>query len=441
MPENKHDMQQSIGGMAALATVAGTVIGAGVFFKAGAVTAATHSPLLALIVWLLAGIITVCAGLTCAELAAAFPETGGLMKYIEHAYGRFWGFLAGWAQSFIYFPANIAAIAIVFSTQFINLMGWSSRWIIPGAIVTAVVVLAVNLISVRAGGIVQTVTLIVKLIPLALIVAVGLMHGQSLSLARLGAPAHSGHYSLAAALANGLLATMFAYDGWINVGNIAGEMKRPGRDLPRAIGWGLTLVTGVYVVVNLVFLLVLPFSLVTGNLNVAALAADRLFGPLGGRIVTVGILISVYGALNGYVMTGMRVPYVLGQERRLPGSNWFARLNRGGVPWFAGMVQLAIAALLALSGSFNAVTNMLVFVIWIFYLLAFCGVIKLRCTQPTLARPYRVPGYPVIPLFAIAGGCFILGMTLFTQAQITVLGILATLIGVPVYWWSQWLEQ
>lgn len=425
-------MKKSIGSVAALATVAGTVIGSGVFFKAGAVTEYTGSSSLAMFVWLLAGFITICAGLTCAELAAAFPETGGLTRYIEHSYGSFWGFLAGWAQAIIYFPANVAALAIVFGTQCVNLLGISTGYIIPIAFIAAASIFLLNFISAKVGGMIQTITLIIKLIPLVLIIVFGFMHSghTGFSLFPIVPGAHKG---LATAIANGLLATMFAYDGWIHVGNIAGEMKNPGRDLPRAIAGGLGVVMVAYLLINAVFLFVLPIGVVMGNLNVSAAAATKIFGGIGGKIVTVGILISVYGTLNGYTMTGMRVPYIMGKEKKLPFADFFAKLNAAGVPWASGVVQYVIAGIMILSGSFNAVTNMLIFVIWFFYVMAFIGVIKLRRTMPDLNRPYKVPGYPIIPIIAILGGLFILVMTLFTQMVTTLIGIVATLIGIPFY--------
>lgn len=425
-------LKKTIGFTAALSTVAGTVIGSGVFFKASAVTEATGSVSLSMLAWLIGGVITICAGLTGAELAAAFPETGGLTRYIEHSYGEFLGFLAGWAQAIIYFPAAIAALAVVFGTQTCNLLGIDNKWIIPIGMAVALSISLLNFISAKLGGWVQSVALVIKLLPLAAIVLLGFMHsgGTNFSLF----PVEAGvHHSFATSLGNALLATMFAYDGWIHVGNIAGEMKNPRKDLPKAIAIGLTIIMIVYMLVNAVFFWVLPISSISGNLNAASLAAKHIFGGIGGKLVTIGILISVYGTINGYTMTGMRIPYIMGKQSKLPFSNAFAKLNKAGVPFVAGLIQYVIAVLMMLSGSFDQITDMLIFVIWVFYVMAFIAVIFLRRTQPNLNRPYKVPLYPWIPMIATLGGMFILVNTLFTQFGITLVGIVATLIGVPVY--------
>ena len=160
---------KNIGFFSAFAIVMGTVIGSGVFFKISNVTEVTGTAGMALFVWFLGGIITIC-GLTAAELAAAIPETGGLTKYIEYTYGDFWGFLSGWAQSFIYFPANVAALSIVFATQLINLFHLSIGSLIPIAIASALSIVLINFLGSKAGGILQSVTLVIKLIPIIVIV-------------------------------------------------------------------------------------------------------------------------------------------------------------------------------------------------------------------------------------------------------------------------------
>jgi len=237
------------------------------------------------------------------------------------------------------------------------------------------------------------------------------------------------------ALGAGLLATMFAYDGWIHVGNIAGEMKNPTRDLPRAIAFGLIGVMAVYFVVQLAILKTIDISQLAGNENAAMQVAGKIFGNMGGRLVTVGILISVYGTINGYTMTGMRLPYTMGLKKQLPFSAKLATLNRFKVPFVAGIVELIIAIMMMMVGGFDVLTDMLVFVIWIFYTLVFIAVFKIRRTEPELVRPYKVLFYPIIPVIAILGGIFIIAMTLINQFQLAMIGTLLTLLGIPVYWY------
>ncbi|PIO86004.1 amino acid permease [Pediococcus damnosus] len=432
-PEND-GLKKEVGTFAALATVMGTVIGGGVFFKVASVVSATQSAGLTILAWIVGGLLTICAGLTSAELAAAIPLTGGAVKYLEYTYGKLPAYLFGWAQSLIYFPANIAALSIVFGTQVVDLFHLSSQTSLPIALIAGLSITLINFLGAKASSRLQSWTLIIKLIPIVVIVIVGLLTPGTVALHFI--PTHlTSHSGLAGAFSSGLLATMFAYDGWLGVGAIAGEMKNPKKDLPRAIGWGLALITIIYTLINLVFLRTLPISDIAGNLNAASESAIHLFGTMGGKLVTIGILISVYGAINGYTMTGMRVPLAMAEEKTLPFSKFIRKVGRNsGSPYGAGILQFAIAAFMMLLGSFDLLTDMLVFVMWIFSLLLFIAVFILRKREPNLERPYKVPGYPVVPAIAIIGGIFILVTTIVTEFWLAVVGILITLLGIPVYY-------
>lgn len=437
MPTEKQALNQTIGFTAALATVMGTVIGAGVFFKADPVTHATGSTGLTMLAWLVGGLITICAGLTAAELAAAIPETGGMMRYIDHTYGSLAAFLLGWAETTVYFPANIAALSIVFATQCINLFSWSAYWQIPIAIIVGLSLTILNFFGSRVGGLFQSFTTVFKLIPLAIIIVFGLIHpgSNAVHVSLFDVTRSNGSGSFLSALGSGVLATLFAYDGWIHVGNIAGELKHPERDLPRSILIGLTGTMVVYLLVSAVFVLVLPINQIAGNPNAASEVARVLFGGVGGKIITIGILISVYGGINGYTMTGMRIPYAMALENRLPFSRQLRSLSKTGAPVVSGLVQISIAIVMMFMGGFNTLTDMLVVVIWIFYILTFIAVFILRKREPELNRPYRTLGYPVIPVIAILGGIFIVVNTLFTQTMLTLIGIGITLLGLPFYYY------
>lgn len=431
------ELRREIGTFTALATVMGTVIGGGVFFKTASVVAANHSANMTLVAWILGGLLTICAGLTSAELAAAIPRTGGAMRYLEYAYGKPVGFLMGWAQLLVYYPANIAALSIIFGTQWVALFHLSSAWQLPVAIICGLSITGLNFLGAKVGGSVQSIALVFKLIPIIVIVGIGLFAPANATI-HFWPITTGGNLNWGSAFSSSLLATMFAYDGWISIGNIAGEMKHPERDLPRAIIIGLAGITVIYTLVNLVFLKTLPIDLIAGNQNAAADASMRLFGQFGGKLVTIGILISVYGAINGYTLTGMRVPFAMAEEDSLPFSKYFRRLSpRTYVPYFAGTVQFIIALLMMFMGSFDILTDMLVFVMWVFNCLIFIAVFKLRKTEPELNRPYRVPGYPVIPLIALVGGIFIVVTTLITETGLAVTGLALTLIGLPIYYWHQ----
>ena len=436
--ENK-SLQKNIGLAAALSTVVGMVIGGGVFFKPQAVFTLTGgAPGLGMIAWIVAGIITITAGLTAAEISAAIPKTGGMMVYIEEIYGKKLGFLTGWMQSILFFPATIAAISVMFGQQSAILLGFDSSnmaFVVPVAIGIILLISVLNSLGSKTSGLIQTVSTVCKLIPLVLIIVFGLLKGDSSS--PLFTPLVGQGVSAGSIFGQLLIAILFAYDGWINVGALAGEMKNPGKDLPKAIIGGLSLVMAVYVVINVAYLFVLPANQLAQFASPASAVAEVLFGKMGGQIITIGILISVFGCVNGYLLTGPRVLYTLAQQKTIPGYKFIGALNKNDVPANATIIMAAISALYALSGQFNLLSDLSMFAIWSFYVLTFIGVFRLRKTQPNLARPYKVPLYPFIPLVAIAGGLFVVLNQLFfagmTNTLISLGGVIITLIGLPIY--------
>ena len=428
-------LQKSLGLSAALSTVIGMVIGGGVFFKPQAVYTLTGgAPGLGMIAWVAAGILTITAGLTAAEVSAAIPKTGGMMVYIEEIYGKKLGALTGWMQCALFFPATIAALAVMFSEQTISLLGLSSGLLIPLAIATILLIAILNTLGSKTSGAIQTVSTIGKLVPLAILIIFGFVKGEGSN--PIVTPLVASDVSPFAIIGQVLIAILFAYDGWINVGALAGEMKNPGKDLPKAIVGGLSAVMAVYLIINVAYLWVLPANELTVA-NPAAAIAAKLFGDMGGKIVTAGILISVFGCANGYLLTGPRVLYTLGQQKSIPGYKTISVLNKNNVPANATLIMAVLASLYALSGQFDLLTDLSMFAIWSFYVLTFIGVIKLRKSQPDLYRPYKVPMYPVIPCIAIAGGLFVvLNQLLFagmTNTIISLAGVVVTLIGLPLY--------
>ncbi|MBM6615229.1 amino acid permease [Desemzia sp. RIT804] len=434
MKETTKGLKKEISFFTALTIVMGTVIGSGVFFKPEAVYLATGTAGLGLAAWVLGGLITICGGLTTAELSAAIPETGGMVVYLRRAYGPLISYLLGWAQTVVYFPANIAALSIIFATQAVNLLGLTQQFVIPIAIAAACVIILTNLMGTQKAGRLQSVATIAKMVPLFLIIAFGLLHQGNVEFQLL--PDFMTPTSTISRLGAGLVATLFAYDGWINVGTVAGEMKDPKRDLPKAIIAGLSAVMGVYVLINLAYLQVMPAVSLGATPTPAADVANLLFGNSGGKLVTIGILISVFGTINGYAMTGIRVPYAMALNNELPFSKWLKKLNRRQVPINSALTLLVIAIVMIFTGQYNQLTDLLVFVIWIFYTLVFIAVFILRKREPELSRPYKVPWYPVIPLIAVIGGCFIVINTLLTQPTNTALGIFLTVLGLPIYFYK-----
>lgn len=435
MEETSKGLKKELSFFTALTIVMGTVIGSGVFFKPEAVYQATETAGLGLAAWLLGGLITICGGLTTAELSAAIPETGGMVVYLRRAYGPLVSYLLGWAQTVVYFPANIAALSIIFATQAINLTGLDSQYTIPIAIAAAVLIIVTNLMGTQKAGRLQSVATVAKMVPLFVIIIFGLLYQGDVQFQLL--PENLAPTSTISKLGTGLVATLFAYDGWINVGAIAGEMKDPKKDLPKAIVAGLTAVMGIYILINLAYLQVMPAAALGATPTPAADVAHLIFGDAGGKLVTIGILISVFGTINGYTMTGIRVPYAMALNNELPFSNHLKKLNRQQVPANSAILLLLIAVIMIFTGQYNQLTDLLIFVIWIFYTLVFVAVFILRKKEPDLVRPYKAPLYPIIPLIAIIGGCFIVVNTLLTQPVNTALGIFLTAIGLPIYFYKQ----
>ena len=429
----KKQLQKNLGAAAALSTVVGMVIGGGVFFKPQAVYEITGGgPGLGMIAWVLAGIMTITAGLTAAEVSAAIPKTGGMMVYIEEIYGKKLGFLTGWMQSVLFFPATIAAISVMFGQQAAILLGNESL-VIPMTVGVILLIGVLNTFGSKTSGAIQTVSTVCKLIPLVLIIVFGFIKGGGNN--PIVQPLVAEGISPTGVIGQLLVAILFAYDGWINVGAIAGEMKNPGKDLPKAIVGGLSLVMGVYVVINLAYLWVLPASELAKYASPASAVAEVLFGSIGGKIINVGILVSIFGCINGYLLTGPRITYTLGKQKTIPVI--FGKLNKNDVPANATLLMAVLSALYALSGQFNLLSDLAMFAVWSFYVLTFIGVMKLRKTHPNLNRPYKVPLYPIIPLIAIFSGLFVvLNQLLFagmTNTIISLAGVVVTLIGLPLY--------
>ena len=430
--ENKQ-LQKNLGIAAALSTVVGMVIGGGVFFKPQAVYTLTGgAPGLGILAWIIAGIMTITAGLTAAEVSAAIPKTGGMMVYIEEIYGKKLGFLTGWMQTVLFFPATAAAIAVMFGQQAAILLNNPSI-VMPMSIGVILLVGILNTFGSKTSGTIQTVSTVCKLIPLVLIIVFGFIKGSGDN--PVMSPLVAEGISPIGIIGQLLVAILFAYDGWINVGAIAGEMKNPGKDLPKAIIGGLSIVMAINVVINLAYLWVLPASELAQYASPASIVAEKIFGPVGGKLINVGILVSVFGCLNGYLLTGPRIPYTLANQKVLPAM--FGKLNKHGVPANATLFMAVLSAIYALSGQFNLLSDLSMFAIWAFYTLTFIGVIKLRKTQPDLKRPYKVPFYPVIPIISICSGLFVVIDQLFLagmkSSMISLGGVIITLIGLPVY--------
>ena len=429
-------MKRQISFGQALATVVGSVIGAGVFFKIGTITAQTGSTSMTLFVWILAGLISIASGLTVSEIAASL-KINGAIKYLDYTYGRVWGFLFGWAQMIVYFPAQIGALSSIFGVQFVSLFGIEAKYSNLIAILLVIFLLGINLIGTKFSSKMQSVITVLKIIPIALIIIWGLFNSDKIPAPILPLTVGAGH-SFPGAISQGLLSALFAFEGWIVVTNLANEVKNPEKDLSRAIILGLSAITLIYVLINYTFMTVLPIDQLVNNNNAAFQASMKLFGQFGGKLVTIGILISVYGAVNAFMLTGMRTPYILAQDNLLPFSNKIGKANiHTGVPVIGALIVDAIAIIMILLGNFNVLTDMLVFVMWTFNTMLSIAVVILRKREPELKLPFKVPWYPIIPLISVIGGVFIVVSTIINQFVLSLIGIVLTLLGLPIYYYMQ----
>ncbi|PIH00658.1 APC family permease [Clostridium combesii] len=425
----EENLQKNLGLFDAIAIVIGMVIGSGIFFKPAIVFKNAGSPMLGILAWLAGGVITIASGLTVAEIAAAIPKTGGIFVYIKELYGEKFAFLLGWVQSIVYIPGSAAALSIILSiqiTSFIPLTVIEQKVL---AIAFIIFIMILNIISTKLVSKMQGVISIAKLIPIIAIIALGFIKGTAK-----GDILNISSSSTVSGFGAALLGTLWAYDGWISVGNMAGELKNPKKDLPRSIIIGLGTTIVVYVLINLALINIMPMGAIITSEKPASDAAVVLLGSTGAKIISAGILISIFGALNGYLMTGVRIPLAMSQDRSIPFSKYFSKVHqKSGTPVNAFIFETVLACLYVLSGSFNVLTDLVMFVLWLFFTMAVAGIFVLRTKFKHLDRPYKVPLYPLVPLIGIIGSGYIIISTLITNTFYALCGIGITLLGLPVY--------
>ncbi len=451
--------------------VVGGVIGSGIFRKPGVMASQLGSPELLLVVWVLAGAITLFGALTNAEIASLIPETGGQFVYFERMYGPFFAFLYGWALFAIIQCGSIAAVAYVFaeySTQFIMLpeasaevAAWSFRLPFIGdvtpfkelgtkGLAAAVIILltVVNYLGVKFGGIVQDIFTIAKVAAMVLLMLGAFLPPTGGTVSNLTTPSATiqlGGLAMVAGMAAALQGAFWAYDGWNKITYIAGEVKNPLRDIPLGLFWGMLIVTGIYVLMNVAYAYVLPIDDMAKSKLVAADVAERI-SPGGGRWIALAVMISTFGAANAIILATARVYFSMAQRNVFP--RFLGRVHpRFHTPAASLVVQGIWSALLLLSGTFDTLTDTLIFVSWIFYAAGAYGVFILRRKMPDAPRPYKVPGYPVVPWVFVVFSVIYLGFTVYNDIGLyraavaegrptlinSVFGVALVLVGTPAY--------
>jgi APA family basic amino acid/polyamine antiporter len=426
----------ALGLFSATMLVAGGVIGSGIFRKPGVMAAQVGSPELLLGVWLLAGVVSLLGTLSNAELASMMPHTGGQYVFLQRAYGPFVAFLYGWALLAVIQSGSIAALAAVFAEYttrlvplpeaspalaafafHLPLIGDVTPFKDLGVKALATVVIGVltivNYLGVRFGGVVQNVFSIAKMgamVGLAVVVAVSPGVGHISNLTTASATIHPTGLAWWAAVAAALQGAFWAYDGWHKITYIGGELKSPQRDLPRSLILGILLVTGLYLLLSAVYSFVLPIDEMARSKLVAADVAERCLAG-GGRWIALAVMISTFGAANAVILTSPRVYFSMGEDGMFPALLGRAH-QRFHTPAASLLLQGVWSVLLLFSGTFDTLTDTLIFVSWFFYVANAGAVIVLRRRDPSAPRPFRVPWYPLVPVVFICFGLVYLVMTL-----------------------------
>jgi len=410
--------------------VIGVTIGSGIFRVPASVADTVGSPAAVATVWVAGGIIALCGALALAELAAAFPEPGGVFVYLREVYGRAVAFLFGWMYLFVG-PTGVAAVAVVFGEYLGRLLGLSGvgvRLLAAGAII---VVAAASYRSVRGASVMQGAATLGKVAGLAAIVGIAFLLGDGSSGAfGAGAPGLADARWSGVGLA--LVAALWAYNGFQDMLPVAGEVRDPGRALPRALLAGTAVVVAVYLSANAAYLHVLPYAALRASPLVASDTMVRVVGSFGAAAVASAVIVSTFGTVNALVLTQPRVFYAMADAGLLFRS--LARVHpRFATPHVAIVAYSAVAVVAVWVRSFEQLAEAFVLGVWPFLALAVAGVLVLRRTRPELARPYRTPWYPAVPLIFIAGTLWVVGSALVARPVTTLGGIALTLVGLPVY--------
>lgn len=431
----------------------GIVIGSGIFLTSGIMAKSIPSAPLLLLAWLVGGLLTLAGALTYGELGAAMPEAGGQYIYLREAYGPLAGFLFGWILFLVYMTGGIAGLALAFAEYFgvffpalstqnsiltAQLPFFSqpiSYSLSAGQLVGVgiiVILSMINVFGVRLGKSVQNFFTVLKIATITAIVIFGLSLGRGSSINWDINPKNLEWSSLLIGFGVALVAVAWSFDGWNNVNFVAGEIKNPGKTLPRALILGTLGVTLLYLLTNLVYLKAVPLPAFIGEVRIAETAVTALFGVSYGSAVSALVVVSTFGSLNGSILAGPRVYYAMARD-----GLFFKRVARVhpryNTPDFAIFLQAAWASILTLLGTFEQIFTFAMFMSIIFWIAAAAAVFRLRKIRPDLPRPYKTWGYPLIPWLFILASAGILINTIIEKPVESFAGIILTAAGIPVY--------
>ena len=425
--EARTDLPRKLGLLDALSIVIGVVIGGGIFLVPNLVARELHSTLAILAVWIFGGVISFFGALACAELGTAYPSTGGQYVFVREAFGPMVGFLCGWSMFTVARTAQVAWLAVtlaLYTSYFVPLSSVESKLL---GLTAIALFTGINYRGATAGALVQKLFTLAKVLGIAVIVC-GTFFWSGKAVA---SPTVSTAFSMSS-FGTALIASLLAYDGWVQLSFVAGEIRNPQRNILLALALGSCACIVIYLLANLAYLHVLSIPEIAASEHVGATLAERVLGSGGGTFVSLIILVSIIGTLNGCFLTSPRVYFAQAHDGLF--FRKFAEVHpRYQTPGFAILAQGLWAAVLLVSGSYETLLDYAMFAIWLFYGLMIAGIVVLRRKQPDLERPYRMWGYPIsAALFLAVTGWFLLNM-LVTRPVPSLTGLLLIATGVPVY--------
>jgi APA family basic amino acid/polyamine antiporter len=437
--EGQLELPRALGLLDSALLVIGSIIGSGIFLTPSNIARTVHTVEGLLLVWVVGGILSFCGALSYAELGAAFPKAGGIYVFLREAYGPLPAFLYGWCTFFVMQSGSIATLASAFAI-YLGYLSPLPPWLTKTFAVSCIALLTlINCLGVRSGALVQNFLTVVKIGSLVGISLVLFFSSEGSAQHFLNVTVPASPFSLSA-FGIAMIAALWAYEGWHLLTFAAGEVKNPQKNLTGGLLFGTLVAIVLYLTVNLAYLWILPFDRIAGSSRVASDAMERALGPVGGTLIALAILISITGATNSNVLAGPRVYFAMARQKLF--FKQVASVHpRYRVPVVSIILQGIWAIVLTLVGNFERLFSYVIFVAWIFYALGGAAVLVLRWKQPDLERPYKVWGYPFVPLLFVLMAAAIVLNTIFNDFKNSFWGLVVVLSGLPAYfYWSRKAE-
>jgi APA family basic amino acid/polyamine antiporter len=418
----------SVTTFAATAIVVADMVGVGVFTSLGFQVQSITSGFSLIFLWVVGGIVAFCGATCYAELAGMFPRSSGEYNFLKRTYHPVAGFMAGWISATVGFSAPVALAAMAFGEYFRSIVPGVSPLLMGLGVIWAVTIF--HLSGIRYGTVFQNISTVFKLVLIVVFVVAGFALGKPQPISFLP---HSGEWTqiFSGAFAISLVFVMYAYSGWNASTYIVGELRDPNRTLPRALLAGVGIVLVLYVALNAVFLYTTPIQAMAGQIQVAMVAGEHIFGPQGAGLAGGVICLGLISSVSAMMWIGPRVTMVMGEDFAM--LRLFSYRSRSGSPTAAIVFQLIVSNVLMLTQSFEAVLDFIQFSLTLCSFFAVAGVIMLRVRRPDLPRPYRTWGYPFTPLIFLAVTAFMMYYLVINRPWQSLAGVLVMLVGAILY--------